>query len=228
MIPRILLVEDEAGLAMTISDLLTVAGYDVETAGDGVAALAKASQDTFDLIVLDIMLPKKDGFEVCRALREKEDKTAILMLTARGQVADRISGLKLGADDYLSKPFDPAELLARVEALLRRVEKVNRPPVMQFEFDDIEVDFEHSVLVKAGRRMSVTGKEMQLLQYLIIHRGRVVPREEILRNVWNYQGAVSSRTLDVHMAWLRQKLEDDPQHPKHLHTMRGTGYRFSA
>jgi two-component system alkaline phosphatase synthesis response regulator PhoP len=149
-------------------------------------------------------------------------------LTARGQVADRISGLKLGADDYLSKPFDPAELLARVEALLRRVEKVNRPPVMQFEFDDIEVDFEHSVLVKAGRRMSVTGKEMQLLQYLIIHRGRVVPREEILRNVWNYQGAVSSRTLDVHMAWLRQKLEDDPQHPKHLHTMRGTGYRFSA
>jgi two-component system alkaline phosphatase synthesis response regulator PhoP len=225
---RILLVEDEPSLALALSDLLTVEGYTVEIAGDGEAALRKVSEAGFDLIVLDIMLPRKSGFEVCRELREKQNDVAILMLTARGQVADRITGLKLGADDYMAKPFDPAELLARVEALLRRVEKTGRPPLLNFRFDDVEIDFEHSLLLRSGQRMSITGKELQLLQYLITHRGRVVPREELLRNVWEYKGSVSSRTLDVHMAWLRQKLEEDPQRPKYLHTIRGTGYRFSA
>jgi two-component system alkaline phosphatase synthesis response regulator PhoP len=225
---RILLVEDESSLALTLSDLLTAEGYAVEVACDGDAALRKASQSDFELILLDVMLPKKNGFEVCRELRDKRNEIPILMLTARGQVSDRVAGLKIGADDYVAKPFDPAELLARVEALLRRAEKTSRAPVAGFRFDDVEVDFEHSLLLKSGQRINVTGKELQLLQYLITHQGRVVPREEILRNVWGYKGAVSSRTLDVHLAWLRQKLEQDPQRPKHLHTIRGTGYRFSA
>jgi two-component system alkaline phosphatase synthesis response regulator PhoP len=225
---RILLVEDESSLALTLSDLLTAEGYAVEIAGDGDAAFTRLSQADFDLILLDVMLPKKNGFDVCRDLRDKRNEIPILMLTARGQVSDRVTGLKIGADDYMAKPFDPAELLARVEALLRRVDKTARAPLANFQFDDVEIDFEHSLLVKSGQRINVTGKELQLLQYLITHRGRVVPREEILRNVWGYKGAVSSRTLDVHLAWLRQKLEQDPQRPKYLHTIRGTGYRFSA
>jgi two-component system alkaline phosphatase synthesis response regulator PhoP len=225
---RILLVEDESSLALTLSDLLTAEGYQVRIAGDGDAALTQLSQMDYDLILLDVMLPKKNGFDVCRELRETRNEIPILMLTAMGQVSDRVTGLKIGADDYMAKPFDPSELLARVEALLRRVDKSSRAPLGSYRFDDVEIDFEHSELVKSGRRINVTSKELQLLQYLITHEGRVVPREELLRNVWGYKGAVSSRTLDVHLAWLRQKLEQNPQQPKHLHTIRGAGYRFSA
>jgi two-component system alkaline phosphatase synthesis response regulator PhoP len=150
------------------------------------------------------------------------------MLTAKTQVVDRVVGLKLGADDYLTKPFDPAELLARVEALLRRVQKEHRIPVQSFQFGDIEIDFDRAVLSKAGQPVTLASKELQLLRYLVDNRGRVVPREELLQNVWEYSSDVSSRTIDVHVAWLRQKLEDNPQNPKHIHTIRGKGYRFSA
>lgn len=224
---RILLVEDEPGLALTVSDLLTIEGYEVETAADGEAGLAKAMGGHFDLLILDVMLPKKSGFEVCQELRRGGSDIAILMLTARTQVLDRVVGLKLGADDYLVKPFDPAELLARVEALLRRVLKDNRDPVLRFQFGDVEVDFERAELLKRGQPVSLAGKEWQLLRYLIDQRGRVIPREEILQNVWEYTSDVSSRTVDVHVAWLRQKVEDQPQNPKHIHTIRGKGYRFS-
>ncbi|HYW44874.1 MAG TPA: response regulator transcription factor [Bryobacteraceae bacterium] len=225
---RILLIEDEPGLVLTISDLLAAEGYEVESAADGEAGLSKALEARFDLVVLDVMLPKKTGFDVCRELRQKGIDTAILMLTAKTQVVDRVVGLKLGADDYLTKPFDPAELLARIEALLRRVHKENRIPVRTFQFDDVEVNFERAEVRKNGERLNLAAKELQLLRYLVDNRERVVPREEILQKVWEYSSEVSSRTIDVHVAWLRQKLEQDPQFPKHIQTIRGKGYRFTA
>jgi len=227
MAARILLLEDEAGLVLVLSDLLTNAGYQVETATDGEIGLAKASEARFDLLILDVMLPKMSGFEVCRRLRQQGAGFAILMLTARSEVADRVEGLHLGADDYLTKPFAPVELLARVTSLLRRVGKGNWVGVTSFQFNDVSVDFDRAEVIKAGQPVSLAGKELQLLHYLIDNRRRAVPREELLQRVWDYHGDVSSRTLDVHIAWLRQKLEDDPQSPRHIHTVRGTGYRFS-
>jgi two-component system alkaline phosphatase synthesis response regulator PhoP len=227
MNPRILLVEDDSGLVLTVSDLLTSEGYEVEAATDGPAGLAKAMHEDFDLIILDVMLPGKSGFEVCRELRQQGKDTAVLMLTAKTQVVDRVVGLKLGSDDYLTKPFDPAELLARVEALLRRVKKRDRPPVLHFRFGGVEADFDSGEVRKDGAPVGLAGKELQLLRYLIDHRGKVVSRDELLENVWEYQSGVSSRTIDVHVAWLRQKLEENPQRPRHIHTVRGVGYRFS-
>jgi two-component system alkaline phosphatase synthesis response regulator PhoP len=225
---RVLLIEDEPGLVLTISDLLTGEGYDVESRLDGEAGLRAAEQGGFDAIVLDLMLPRKTGLEVCRELRQKGIDTVILMLTARGQVIDRVVGLKLGADDYLTKPFDPAELLARLEALLRRVNKENRIAVETFEFADVFVDFRRAEVRRAGRPVSLAGKELQLLRYLIDNRERVVPREEIMRKVWEYSSDASSRTIDTHVAWLRQKLEENAQSPRHIQTIRGKGYRFTA
>jgi len=222
------LIEDEPGLVLTVTDLLSAEGHEVESASDGEAGLRKASAGGFDLIVLDVMLPKKTGYEVCRELRQNGIDTAILMLTAKTQVVDKVVGLRLGADDYLSKPFHPAELLARVEALLRRVQKENRIPVQKFHFGDVEVDFERSEVIRAGQRIALAGKEIQLLRYLVDHRERVVPRDEILQKVWEYRSEVTSRTIDVHVAWLRQKLEQDPQFPKYIQTIRGRGYRFTA
>ena len=224
---RILLVEDEPGLVLTLSDLLAADGYEVDVAQDGITALSKASADPPQLIILDVMLPGKSGFEVCRELRQRGIDTAILMLTAKTQVIDRVLGLKLGADDYLAKPFDPAELLARVQALLRRVHKENLTPVARFRFANIDVDFDRSEVLKSGERINLTGKELQLLRYLVDNRGKVVAREELLKNVWQYQESVTSRTVDVHVAWLRQKLEVNAQSPRHFHTVRGVGYRFA-
>jgi len=227
MSSSILLVEDEPGLVLTISDLLATQGHLVKAARDGESGLQLAQTGDFDLVILDVMLPHKDGFEVCRQLRHHGIDTAILMLTARSQVADRVAGLRGGADDYLVKPFDPVELLARVDALLRRVQKQDRIAVQTFQFGDVKVNFESSELWKKGQPVSIATKELQLLQYLIHHRGKIVAREEILEKVWQYSPHVSSRTIDVHVAWLRQKLEDNPQNPKHIHTVRGKGYRFS-
>ena len=228
MSSRLLLVEDEPGLVVTVSDLLQAEGYEVQTASNGETGLARALNEQFDLIILDVMLPKKDGFQVCREIRQHGHDVAILMLTAKTQVVDRVVGLKLGADDYLAKPFDPAELLARIEALLRRASKAKRTPVRTFEFGNVHVDFESGEVKKGGATVNLAGKELQLLRYLVDQRGNVVPREELLQNVWEYQSDVSSRTIDVHIAWLRQKLEDYPQSPKFIHTIRGKGYRFSA
>jgi len=214
MSSRILLVEDEPGLSLTVADLLEAEGYQVDTALDGLTGLAKAGAGDYDLVVLDVMLPGKGGFDVCRELRQKGIDTAILMLTAKTQVVDRVVGLKLGADDYMAKPFDPSELLARVESLLRRVPKKKRIPVAQFEFGNVSADFALGQVHKNGELVTMSAKELQLLRYLIDRRGTVVSREELLQNVWEYQAEVSSRTIDVHVAWLRQKLEDNPQSPQ--------------
>ncbi len=227
MSSRILLVEDEPGLVLTLSDLLAGEGYTVESATDGPTGLDRASREPFDLVILDVMLPGMNGFEVCRELRQQGKDLAILMLTAKTQLTDRVVGLKLGADDYLSKPFEPPELLARIEALLRRIKKERLTPVLRFQFGGVDVDFERGDVVKAGQQLSLAGKELDLLRYLIDHRGKVVSRDELLEGVWEYQPGVSSRTIDVHVAWLRQKLEDNPQNPRHIHTVRGVGYRFS-
>jgi len=227
MSSRILLVEDEPGLRVTISDLLRGEGYAIETASDGDEGLAKAIAGAFDLLLLDVMLPKRSGYDVCRELRRQGADAAILMLTAKTQVVDRVVGLKLGADDYLTKPFDPAELLARVEALLRRVRKEARVPITGFRFGEVVVDFERAEVLKRGEPVTLAGKELQLLRYLVDHRGRVVSREELLQEVWEYRGGVSSRTVDVHVAWLRQKLENNPQNPQHIQTIRRRGYRFT-
>lgn len=227
MSSRILLVEDEPGLVLTLSDLLASEGYDVDTATDGLKGLAKATSENYDLILLDVMLPGKSGFDVCREIRQQGRDVAIIMLTAKTQVIDRVVGLKLGADDYLPKPFDPAELLARIEAMLRRVTKDKLTPVLKYEFANILVDFDKAEVLKEGKQISLAGRELQLLRYLVDHRGKVVSREELLKNVWEYQPDVSTRTVDVHIAWIRQKLEDNPQYPKHILTVRGSGYRFS-
>jgi two-component system, OmpR family, alkaline phosphatase synthesis response regulator PhoP len=223
---RILLVEDEPGLVLTLTDLLAAEGYDVYSETNGLAGLDRALRERFDLILLDVMLPGKNGFEVCQELRQNACDTAILMLTAKTQVADKVEGLKLGADDYLAKPFDPSELLARVEALLRRVKKEKRPNVLRFQFGEVEVDFVTGEAKRRGEALALAGKELQLLQYLIEHRGETVAREELLKSVWEYQSDVSSRTIDVHVAWLRQKVEENVANPRFIQTVRGVGYRF--
>ena len=228
MTSRILLIEDEPGLVVTLTDLLRSEDFEVSAESNGESGLQRALTEAFDVIILDVMLPKKDGYQVCRELRERGVDAAILMLTAKTQVMDRVAGLRLGADDYLAKPFDPAELLARLDALLRRAKKGIHSTVRTFRFGDISVNFENGDVTKSGVAISLAGKELQLLRYLIEQRGVVVPREELLQNVWEYQSEVSSRTIDVHIAWLRQKLEDEPQNPKYIHTIRGKGYRFST
>ena len=227
MSSRILLIEDEPGLVLTLSDLFGNEGYDVETASDGPSGLSKAMEGGYDLIILDVMLPGKNGFDVCREMRENGIGTGVLMLTARTQVADRVEGLKLGADDYLTKPFAPSELLARAEALLRRVNRENPSTVVRFRFGDVQIDFEKREVSRNGASVSLATKELQLLRYLIENRDKVIPRDELLKNVWEYQPTVSSRTVDVHIAWLRQKLEPNSQTPRHFHTVRGVGYRFT-
>jgi two-component system alkaline phosphatase synthesis response regulator PhoP len=227
---RLLLVEDEPGLVMTLTDRLMAEGYDVENAMDAGTALESASTASFDAILLDVMLPGGNGFDVCRTLRQRGVQTPILMLTARGQVVDRVVGLKLGADDYLVKPFEMAELLARVEALLRRSASTSAAPVPAatdgFRFNDVSVDFRRAEVIKAGQAIDLSAREFKLLRYFVEHRGAVLSRDELLNEVWGYNAMPSTRTVDVHVAWLRQKLENNPRHPQHILTIHGLGYKF--
>lgn len=227
MSARILLVEDEAGVALVVSDLLRAEGHIVEVAGDGKSGLHRAGEANFDLLILDVMLPGMDGFQVCHAVRERGFDGAILMLTAKGQIPDKVQGLRTGADDYLVKPFDPDELLARIAALLRRVNKEQLTPVMRFQFGDVTADFARMEFIKNGEPISLAAKEAELLRLLVNLRGQVLSRDQILKQVWSEQQFITERTVDVHIAWLRQKLEDDPQSPKYILTVRGEGYRFN-
>ena len=225
---RLLLVEDEPGLVMTLSDRLVAEGYEVEEAGDAQTALHSATTGQFDAILLDVMLPGGNGFDICRTLRQRGIHTPILMLTARGQVVDRVVGLKLGADDYLVKPFEMAELLARVEAVLRR-SQVHAPASGSpetYRFGDVAVDFRRAEVMKSGQPLDLSAREFKLLRYFVEHRGATLSRDELLNEVWGYNAMPSTRTVDVHVAWLRQKLEDNPRHPQYIQTVHGLGYKF--
>ena len=226
MSARILLVEDEPGVLRIVSDLLRAEGHAVRSAVDGATGLRMAVDERFDLLILDVMLPGPGGLELCRVARERGFDGAILMLTALGQVSDRVQGLRTGADDYLVKPFAPDELVARVAALLRRVRKEQLTPVMRVEFGKNTADFAKMQVTRNGRRLELAAKEIELLRFLINHRDQVLTRERILQHVWREQPNITPRTVDVHVAWLRQKLEDDSQSPRHVLTVRGEGYRF--
>ena len=224
---RLLLVEDEPGLVMTLTDRLAAEGYEVVSAVDGETGFRRASTENYDLVLLDGMLPGRDGFDVCRSLRQRNIMTPILMLTARGQVVDRVVGLKLGADDYLVKPFEMAELLARIEALLRRVPSSPIPAEI-YQFGDVQVDFRKAEVSRGGQLLEVSAREFKLLKYFIEHRGATLTRDELLNEVWGYNAMPSTRTVDVHVAWLRQKLEGNPRRPEFIHTIHGMGYKFSG
>ena len=226
---RLLLVEDEPGLQLALSDRLTAEGYSVVTAGDGNVAVTHATGEPFDVIVLDVMLPGRDGFEVAKAIRQQGIQTPILMLTARTQVVDRVVGLKLGADDYLTKPFETIELLARIEALLRRAPSGPAGLTLErYQFGDITVDVRKAEVMHKGQPLDLSAKEFQLLKYFIEHRGATVSRDELLHEVWGYNNTPSTRTVDVHVAWLRQKLEPNSRVPQYILTVHGMGYKFAG
>ena len=226
--PRVLLVEDEPGLRLTLGDRLTSEGYSVETAADGDEALARAADASHDLIVLDVMLPRQSGLDVCRTLRQRGITTPVLMLTAKGQVADRVVGLKLGADDYLTKPFETIELLARLEALLRRRTGGPQPGGESYRFGDVVVDFRRTEVLRGGRPVELSAREFKLLRHFIEHRGDTLSREALLADVWGYDETPLTRTVDVHVAGLRQKLEANPKAPQFILTIHGLGYKFAS
>src|SRR5688500_11106317 len=226
LMSRLLLVEDEPGLVMTLTDRLIAEGYEVESATDAPSGLELAATGSFDAILLDVMLPGGNGMDVCRSLRQRGLRTPILMLTAKGQVVDRVMGLKLGADDYLVKPFEMAELLARIEALLRRSVTAPKQATDTTRFGEIAVNFRRAEVTKGGKMLELSAREFRLLHYFVEHRGAVLSRDELLNEVWGYNTTPFTRTVDVHVAWLRQKLEEDPHHPQHILTVHGLGYKF--
>jgi len=223
---RILLVEDEPGLLMTLTDRLVSENFAVETATDGETGLERALAETFDLIILDVGLPRKNGFDVCRDLRQRGARVPVIMLTARGQVVDKVVGLKIGADDYVTKPFEMMELLARIEALLRRVPTAQGATTDVYAFGSIHADFRRAEVTRDGASLELSAREFKLLRYLIEHRGATVSRDELLNEVWGYNAMPSTRTVDVHIAWLRQKLEPNPHYPQFILTIHGLGYKF--
>jgi len=221
---RILLVEDEPGLLMTLSDLLRSEHYEVADCQDGGEALRRALAERFDLIVLDVMLPTKNGFDICRELRSNRIRTPVLILTARTQLIDRVVGLKLGADDYLCKPFEEPELLARIEALLRRSSAPFGNSVVRA--GNLEIDLDGTVVRRNGANVGLAAKEFELLRYLVRHAGTTISRSRLLSEIWGYNSTAETRTVEVHIGLLRQKLEEDAKDPVHLITVRGLGYKF--
>jgi two-component system alkaline phosphatase synthesis response regulator PhoP len=225
---RVLLVEDEPALVLTLTDRLRSEGYDVDSAADGEAGYQAALSGMFDVFILDVARPGRSGFDVLRDLRQRRVDTPVVMLTARGQVVDRVLGLKLGADDYLPKPFDMLELLARIEAVLRR--RHASPPATggTYAFGDVRVDFRRAEVRRQGALLDLSSLEFKLLRYFIEHRGDLLSRQELLEHVWGYPGVLQTRTVDVHVASLRQKLETHPGKPELIVTVHRMGYRFAG
>ena len=222
----ILLVEDDKVLRTTLNDRLTGEGYIVDTAEDGVEGLEKVSVMPFDLLIIDVMLPYRTGFDLCRDIRQIGLATPILFLTARSAIVDKIIGFKLGGDDYLTKPFDAAELMVRIEALLRRAPAHGGRGVHQI--GSLRVDIAHKEVTRDGKQIYLSGREFQLLRYFMEHDGQTVSRAELLRAVWGYIATGYTRTVDVHVFSLRKKLEEDPNRPELIVTVSGVGYRFEG
>jgi two-component system alkaline phosphatase synthesis response regulator PhoP len=226
MTQRILVIEDDVAMCVALRDGFTYEGYEVEVAKDGVSGLQMASTAKWDLIVLDVMMPRLSGLDVCKKLRSDGNQTPIIMLTARGQEIDKVVGLRTGADDYVTKPFSFAEMTARVEAVLRRGSgRKSDPEVGKYQFGDIEIDFERYMATKADEPIELSAREFQLLYYFVRHRGEVVTREKMLDEIWSYNSPMT-RTVDMHIAKLRQKIENDPESPSFIVTVHRAGYKF--
>lgn len=222
---RVLVVEDEIPMLMGLKDSLELEGFEVLTATDGEEGLSKALESEPHVIILDIMLPRRSGLDVCQAIRERGHTVPIIMLSARGQESDKVLGLRLGADDYVAKPFGIDELLARVQAQIRR-SRTSRPQVEAFRFADVELDFRKMTATKGGHEVNLTHLEFETIHYLIDHRDEVVSREELLSEVWQYKEHSTTRAVDNVIARLRKKLEDEPASPEHVLTVHGFGYKF--
>jgi DNA-binding response OmpR family regulator len=222
---KILVVEDEPNMVAGLRDNFEFEGYEVITARDGVEGLHQALEESPDLVVLDVMMPRLSGLEVCRQLRAKRPSIPIIMLTARGQEVDKVVGLELGADDYVTKPFSIRELLARVKAILRRTATVPKNQD-QHSFGEVEVDLQRRRVLRSGKALDISSTEFELLKYFICHSGEALSRDRLLEEVWGYENYPSTRTVDTHLVRLRQKLEPDPEQPQYFLTVHGTGYRF--
>ena len=223
---KILIIEDEADLVKGLKLNLADEGYEVDWVPDGREGLRRALEEAPDLIILDIMLPGMNGLEVCRELRQKKANVPIIMLTAKGEEVDKVVGLEIGADDYMTKPFSVRELLARIKAHLRRENREPRNVPKTCVFGEVEVDFVHFKVRRAGREHDLTALEVDILKYLIAHKGEVVSREALLDKVWGYDKFPTTRTIDNHILKLRKKIEDDPSRPRYIFSIYGEGYRF--
>jgi DNA-binding response OmpR family regulator len=224
---KVLIVEDDPSMAVALRDGFEYEGYSVQVARDGTEGLRLACAKKLDLIVLDLMLPNLSGLDVCKQLRGQGNTLPIIMLTARGQEIDKVLGLKIGADDYVTKPFSFMELMARVEALLRRTKK-QQTPLEVYRFGNVTLDFKKFEACKQGRMIELSPREFKILKHLIEHRGEVVSRDQLLDTVWGYENFPLTRTVDMHIAKLRQKIEDCPNDPRHIVTLHRVGYKFTG
>ena len=222
---KILVVEDEPNMVAGLRDNFEFEGYQVITARDGVEGLQRALEESPDLVELDVMMPRMSGLEVCKQLRAKRGSIPIIMLTARGQEVDKVVGLELGADDYVTKPFSIRELLARVKAVLRRTSVLPKDQDRR-SFGEVEVDLRKCRVLRSGKPIDISSKEFELLKYFIVHSGETLSRDRLLEDVWGYDNYPTTRTVDTHLVRLRQKLEPDPEQPQYFLTVHGTGYRF--
>jgi DNA-binding response OmpR family regulator len=225
---KVLIVEDDQAMAVALRDGFEYEGYSVQVARDGAVGLKIATEKELDLIILDVMLPRMSGFDVCKQLRSEGRDTPIIMLTARGQEIDKVVGLKIGADDYVTKPFSFMELIARVEALMRRAHHRQAETVDEFRFGEIVVNFKKFEVTRDGSPLEVSAREFNILKYFIEHLGEVITRDQLLDSVWGYGSFPLTRTVDMHIAKLRQKIEDTPHDPRHIVTVHRVGYKFIA
>lgn len=230
---KILIIEDESSIAKLLSYNIEQEGYQTETVMDGKEGFTEALKNEYDLIVLDLMLPSMDGIEICRELRREKVDTPIIMLTAKDSEIDKIIGLEIGADDYMTKPFSPREVIARMKAVFRRYEKGQQKPVEQVDdsiiiVGDIEINPAEFTVKVRGEEIILTPKEFELLIYLAKRQSRILSREQLLNAIWNYDFAGETRIVDVHISHLREKIEEDTKEPKYIKTARGFGYKFEA